>query len=47
MIRKWMTLLLSLLLAVTVPLSALADTQHTLSIVPGELLEGESVSQIV
>ncbi len=41
MIRKWMTLLLSLLLAVTVPLSALADTQHTLSIVPGELLASE------
>ncbi len=41
MIRKWMTLLLSLLLAVAVPLSVLADTQHTFTIVPGELLATE------
>lgn len=38
MIRKWMALLLSLLLVMTLPLSALADRQHTLTVVPGELI---------
>lgn len=36
MIRKLGTVLLSLLLAVMLPLTALADTQHTLTILPGE-----------
>lgn len=36
MIRKWLTVLLSLLLAVALPLAALADTQHTLTIIPGD-----------
>ena len=38
MIRKWMALLLSLLLVMMLPLSALADRQHTLTVVPGELI---------
>lgn len=41
MIRKWMTVLLSLLLAFALPMSAMADTQHTLSIVPGDMLASE------
>lgn len=41
MIRKWMTVLLSLMLAVMLPFGALADTQHTLSIIPGDLLASE------
>lgn len=41
MIRKWMSILVSLLLAIALPMSALADTQHTLSIVPGEMLASE------
>ncbi len=41
MIRKWMTVLLSLLLAVSLPLSALADTQHTLTVVPGDMLASD------
>ena len=36
--RKWMALLLSLLLVMMLPLSALADRQHTLTVVPGELI---------
>lgn len=36
MIRKWLTVLLSLLLAMALPLAALADTQHTLTIIPGD-----------
>lgn len=36
MIRKWLTFLLSLLLAMALPLAALADTQHTLTIIPGD-----------
>lgn len=41
MIRKWLTVFFSLMLAVMLPLAALADTQHTLSIVPGDLLASE------
>jgi len=41
MIRKWMLTLLSLMLALMLPFGALADTQHTLSIIPGELLASE------
>lgn len=38
MTRKWMTVLLSLMLSVMLPLCALADTQHTLTLVPGDEL---------
>ena len=41
MIRKWTLTLLSLMLALMLPFGALADTQHTLSIIPGELLASE------
>lgn len=41
MIRKWMALVLSLMLTMMLPLGAMADTQHTLTIVPGELLASE------
>lgn len=41
MIRKWFTMLLSLMLAVVLPVGALADTQHTLSVIPGDLLASE------
>lgn len=41
MIRKWVTVLLSLLLALALPLAALADTQHTLTIIPGDMLASE------
>lgn len=41
MIRKWLTVLLSLLLALALPLAALADTQHTLTITPGDMLASE------
>lgn len=41
MIRKWTTLLLSLMLAVMLPLCALADTQHTLKMVPGDEMSSE------
>ena len=43
MIRKWMTMLLSLVLALSVCMSALADMQHTLSVEPGEMLASEEV----
>ena len=36
MIRKWMTTLLALLLAVMLPVCAMADKQHTLTIIPGD-----------
>ena len=36
MIRKRLTVLHSLLLAMALPLAALADTQHTLTIIPGD-----------
>lgn len=38
MIRKWMTILFSLLLAVMLPVAALADTQYTLTVLPGDEL---------
>lgn len=41
MIRKWMTTLLAMLLAMMLPLCALADTQHTLTILPGDALATE------
>lgn len=41
MIRKWMSVMLSVLLAFALPVCALADTQHTLSVVPGDLLASE------
>jgi len=43
MFRKWMTILLALMMMVTMPLSALADKQHTLSIIPGDVLASEEV----
>lgn len=41
MIRKWTTMVLSLLLAVMLPLCAFADTQHTLAVIPGDALASE------
>ena len=41
MIRKWMTALLSLLLALMLPLCAMAGVQHTLTIIPGDELASE------
>jgi len=41
MIRKWTTMILSLLLAVMLPLCAFADTQHTLAVIPGDALASE------
>lgn len=41
MIRKWTTVLLSLFLAVMLPVCAMADTQHTLRVVPGDVLASE------
>ena len=41
MIRKWMTTLLAMLLTLMLPLCALADTQHTLTIIPGDALAAE------
>lgn len=41
MFRKWITVFLCLMLSVMLPLTALADTQHTLSVVPGELLSSQ------
>lgn len=41
MIRKWMTTLLAMLLAMMLPLCALADTQHILTILPGDALATE------
>lgn len=41
MIRKWLTVLLSLLLAVMLPVCAMADTQHTLRVIPGDVLASE------
>lgn len=39
--RKWMTLVLAVVLAVLLPLQALAGMQYTLTIVPGEELAAE------
>lgn len=36
MIRKWLTTLLCLLLSLALPLCALADTQHTVQVIPGD-----------
>ena len=36
MTRKLITTLLCLVLAVALPLAALADTRHTLTLIPGE-----------
>lgn len=41
MIRKWFTTLLCLLLAVALPLGALADTMHTLEVIPGDDMASE------
>lgn len=41
MIRKWMMMVLSLLLALMLPLSSMAATQHTLTIIPGDELAAE------
>lgn len=41
MIRNWMKTLLCLLVALTLPLCALADTRHTLTIIPGDELAAE------
>lgn len=41
MIRNWMKTILCLLLALALPLCALADTQHTLTIIPGDELAAE------
>ncbi len=38
MFRKWITVVLCLMLSVMLPVAALADTQHTFSVVPGEAL---------
>lgn len=38
MIRKWMATLLALMLAVMVPVCAMADRQHTLTVIPGDVL---------
>lgn len=38
MIRKWMAFLLAVVMLAAAPFSAMADTQHTLSIVPGNSL---------
>ena len=48
MIRKFLTLILALTLAVVAPLSALADVQHTLSVKLGELLRTEeAISELL
>lgn len=41
MIRKWTMVLLSLLVALVLPLNALAGAQHTLTIIPGDELKAE------
>ena len=38
MIRKWLTTLMALLLAVMLPVCALADTQHTFAVIPGDAM---------
>ena len=42
MIRKWTALFLSLVLAMMLPLTALADWQHTISVEPGDMLASEA-----
>ena len=41
MFRKWISVVLCLILSFVLPLIALADTQHTFSVVPGELLSSQ------
>lgn len=41
MIRKWMSILLALLLAVMAPVCALADRQNTLTVIPGDALSAD------
>lgn len=41
MIRKWMTVLTALLLTLMLPLCALADVQHTLTLVAGDAVAAE------
>ena len=38
MIRKWLAFLLAMLMLAAVPFGAMADTQHTLSVIPGDAL---------
>ena len=40
MFRKWLTILVALMM-MAMPFGAMADTQHTLSIVPGDALKAE------
>lgn len=42
MFRKWINVFLCLMLSVMLPAAALADTQHTLSVVPGEMLASQT-----
>ncbi len=47
MIRKWLTSLLAMLLALMLPFCAMADTQHTLTIIPGDILASdEAISDL-
>lgn len=41
MICKWFSVILSLLLAFMIPVAALADTRHDLTIIPGEMIASE------
>lgn len=43
MLRKWMTMLLALMLAFMLPVTALADRQYTLTVIPGDLLASEQI----
>ena len=40
MFRKWLTILVALMM-MAMPFGAMADTQHTLSIVPGDVMASE------
>lgn len=42
MFRKWMTVFLCLMMSVMLPVAAVADTQHTLSVVPGDMLAAQT-----
>jgi len=46
MIRKWMTTLLAMLLAMMLPLCALADTQHTSPSFPATRLQRSRLLRI-
>jgi len=41
MLRKWMAMLMTLLMIVMMPFGAMADTQHTLSIIPGDAMAAD------